>query len=197
MNHSSRRPETREPGSFLDSAVRRPARGRCPSWLGRLVRQKRGQELAEAAIILPILLIMAFAVIEFGNAYSIVHTMAGLSREGANIAARGTSLDTTLQVVITNGNDIQLSSLGGSIVTRIQVQSGTPTVINQVASPGYAGVSRVGTIGNPAQGVGGWGLQAGQDVYVVEIFYRYNQLTPLGNIIGPAVPDTLYERTVF
>ena len=181
MNHSSRR--SGAPGR----------RG----WLGRLLDQDRGQELAEAAIILPILLIMLFAVIEFGNAYSVVHTMAGLSREGANIAARGTSLDTTLQVVITNGSDIQLSSQGGSIVTRVQVQSGTPMVTNQVASPGYAGVSRIGTVGNPAQNVGAWGLQNGQDVYAVEVFYRYNQLTPLGNIIGPAVPDTLYERSVF
>ena len=117
------------------------------SWLDRLIAQEQGQELAEAAIVLPILLIMMFAVIEFGNAYSVVHTMAGLSREGANIAARGTSLDTTLQVVLNNGSDIQLSSLGGSIVTRIQVQSGTAMVTNQVASPGYTGVSRIGAVG--------------------------------------------------
>jgi hypothetical protein len=197
MNRSSRRRASEATRiGLVGSAVRRLRRcGR--SWLGPLIRQERGQELAEAAIILPILLIMAFAVIEFGNAYSIVHTMAGLSREGANLAARGTSLDTTLQIVLTNGSDISLSAQGGTVVTRVQVQSGTPVVIGQVASPGYSGLSRIGTVGNPAQDVGSWGLQAGQDVYAVEIFYRYDQLTPLGNIIGPAVPDTLYERTVF
>ncbi len=140
---------------------------------------------------------MAFATIEFGNAYSIVHTMASLSREGANIAARGTSLDTTLSVVTNNGGDISLASFGGTVVTRVQVQGGTAMVVNQVASPGYIGTSRIGTVGNPAQGVSAWGLSNGQDVYEVEIFYRYTELTPLGNLIGPALPDTLYERTVF
>ena len=88
----------------MNLSSRRSALRTRRSWFGRLIAQDRGQELAEAAIILPILLIMVFAVIEFGNAYSVIHTMAGLSREGANIAARGTSLDTTLQVVISNGS---------------------------------------------------------------------------------------------
>ena len=53
-------------------------------------RQRRGQSLVEVAIMLPALLLLLLGLIEFGNILVTSLAMTGYSREGANIAARGT-----------------------------------------------------------------------------------------------------------
>jgi hypothetical protein len=83
------------------------------------------------------------------------------------------------------------------VASRIFVQGGSPDIDEQVASGGYEGKSRLGAAGTPATNVGSWGLQEGQIVYVVELFYRYDNITPLKDLAGIGVPDTLYERGVF
>ncbi len=65
----------------------RPLRG-----LKRLLRSDSGQGLVEFSLALPIILIILLGMVEFSNAYDRVHGLAGLSREGANIASRGTAL---------------------------------------------------------------------------------------------------------
>jgi hypothetical protein len=40
------------------------------------------------------------------------------------------------------------------------------------------------------------GLQEGQQIHIVEIFYDYQRMTPLGNLIT-VIPSTLYTRAVF
>jgi hypothetical protein len=55
----------------------------------------------------------------------------------------------------------------------------------------------MGDVGDDALGVENWDLQDGQAVYVMEIFYDYEQLTPFGALVDVAVPDGLYERAVF
>lgn len=144
-----------------------------------------------------ILLMMVMGIVEFGNAFSAAHTLTSLSREGANLAARGTSLNESVNVVLTNGTSLQLSSKGGAIATRLVVQGGTPQVAAQVASSGYAGASQLGNVGAAAQGVDTWGLVDGQSIYVMELFYNYDQITPFGNLVQFAIPGLLYERAVF
>ena len=63
--------------------------------------------MAEFALVLPLLLFLFLGMVEVGNALTVAHTLSKLSREGANIASRGTSLDTVLTVVATSGRDIQ------------------------------------------------------------------------------------------
>ncbi len=93
--------------------------------------------MAEFALALPIILIILLGMVEFSNAYDRVHGLAGLSREGANIAARGTALSEVLTTVVANGETLKMSANGGAIVSRLVVQSGEPTVMAQVATDGY------------------------------------------------------------
>jgi hypothetical protein len=40
-------------------------------------------------------------------------------------------------------------------------------------------------------------MQPLQTLHVVEVFYNYSVLTPVGNFIGSILPATFYTRTVF
>ena len=142
------------------------------------------------------LLLVFLGVVEFGNAISVDHTITSLSREGANIAARGSTLAEAVQTVYDNGASIKLPSRGGVIGTRLVVIGGTPTVQDQAVSAGYTGVSLIGGIGDPVPSLATLGLQEGQQIHIVEIFYSYQRMTPLGNLIT-VIPSTLYTRAVF
>ncbi|MFC1531380.1 TadE/TadG family type IV pilus assembly protein [Gemmatimonadota bacterium] len=163
----------------------------------RRFRDTRGQAVAEFAIVLPLMLFLFLGMIEIGNVLAVSHTLSKLSREGANIASRGTSLDTVLTVVASSGESIHLDRRGGSVVTRVSVRSDGPLILAQVASPGFENESRLGTIGNSPVSFASYGFEAGNTHYVVEVFYRYQPITPFARLFQSALPDPIYERAVF
>ena len=165
--------------------------------LSMLWRDRRGQDLVELVLTLPILLIVAFDILEFGALLDVGQSLSGLSREGANIAARGVSLDSVVQVTVANGSTWNLSSRGEVIASKLTVQGGTPTVTEQRSLGGLGTSSRVGPNGGVATAYQGGGLVDGQTYYVVEVFLPYQPFTPLRGFVGGLVPDTLYDRTLF
>lgn len=173
---------------------RRPTRPGSPR--GPL-RSEAGQELAELALVLPFLVVVLLGILEFGNMIDARHTLSVLSREGANIASRGAPLDTALAVTVRNGADISLGTLGGGIVSRVEIQSETPWVMAQVATSGFEGRSRLGPAGQPATGIASLELPNGKNVFVVELFYDYQDLTPLGGVLSGVVADTMYDRALY
>jgi hypothetical protein len=148
-------------------------------------------------LVAPVLVIVLFAVFELGHAFDVAHTLAGLAREGANIASRGTALDTVLSVTLQNGGSIALGKEGGAVVSELQVKGGVPRIVSQVASSGYAGHSRLGDTGDPAASLAGLGLVDGRTIYAVEVFYSYRSLTPIGRLVPGMVPGTVYDRAFF
>ena len=158
---------------------------------------ERGAALVEFALVGAMLIMMVLGVIEFGNVYSATHTLTSLSREGANLAARGATLAEALENVVANGADLQLAARGGAVASRIVVRDGIAEIDEQRASPGYESRSRLGAAGGPAANVEPWGLEEDQVVHAVEIFYGYDSVTPFEGVFGVAVPDTLYERGIF
>lgn len=160
-------------------------------------RGERGQGLVELVLIVPVLLTVTFGILELGTLLDRSHSIAGLSREGANLAARGASLDSVLFVTILNGRTIGLDDGGGVIASRIDVQGGVPMITGQLASSGYVGRSRVGSIGSPAAALAGQGLTNTRTYYLVEVFSPYHPFTPLEGFVESIVPDTLYDRSLF
>jgi hypothetical protein len=163
----------------------------------RLTRCERGQELIEFTMTLPILMIVVFGLLEVGMLLDVGHAMAGLSREGANIAARGAALDSVVQITVTNGGTIGLAGRGGAIATRLRMQGGFPVVESQFASSGFMGLSRMGLPGDSVGTLVTSGLLDGQSYYVVELFLTYEPFTPLSRMVNSLVPDTLYDRSIF
>ena len=153
--------------------------------------------MAEFAMVLPLLLFLFLGMVEIGNALAVSHTLSKLSREGANIASRGTSLDTVLNVVASSGQNINLARRGGSVVTRLEIGGNGPVILNQVASPGFENRSRLGGVGHSPVSFASYGLERGSTHYVVEIFYRYRPITPFARLFQRALPGPIYERAVF
>ncbi len=161
------------------------------------VAGERAQGLVELVLVLPVLLTVAFGVLELGMLLDMDHSIAGLSREGANLAARGASLDSVLYVTVLNRQLIGLDDDGGVIASRVDVQGGVPMVTAQLASYGYVGLSRLGGLGSPASDLVGQGLTNGKPYFVVEVFAPYHPFTPLAGLVHSIVPDTLYDRSLF
>lgn len=166
--------------------------------LARQIWQRdEGAELVELVVVLPFLLVVSFGILELGNALDKAHGMSTLSREGANIAVRGTSLDTVAAVTMSNGASIGLDLRGGTIVSRILVEGGVPTLKEQVATSGYDGLSRVGQVDSTVSAFGTAGLVDGQQLFAVEVFYDHQEVTPLSRVLAPIIPDTMYDVAVF
>jgi Flp pilus assembly protein TadG len=55
--------------------------------IGRLVREQRGQSLTEFALVAPLLLVIVFAMIDFGKAINYWNNETQLAAQGARIAA--------------------------------------------------------------------------------------------------------------
>lgn len=163
----------------------------------RLVRGREGQALVELALVLPVLLLILLATVELGRAFDLTHALAGLTREGANLASRGTDLDEVLEVMLLNGTDIGLDANGGVIATHVLVEDDTARVEEQNASAGYELRSRIGQPGMVAEELLGIPLVNGQSLYVVEVFYPYEPVTPLHGFITWTLADELYERAIF
>lgn len=147
-------------------------------------------------IVLPVLLLTVIGVMELGHVFTVNHAMAAISRESANLAARGTVLSQTAQLAVTNGDDILLSSNGGAIATRLQIQGGSPVVVEQ-ATYGSVGASKMGVVGEAAAPLAGVAFDDGRVLYAVEIYYQYQPITPLVGLGGSIVPTQLYEVSIF
>ena len=165
--------------------------------LHRVLRDESGQDLAEMAMIMPFLMILVLGIVEFGSVFSTSHTLTSLGREGANMAARGAPLDTVNILMLENGAGIDLMGHGGSITSRVFVQDSVPTIAAQGATSMLAGHSRLGNVGEPAVGLTSLAGAEGASFYVVELFYAYDDRTPLGKMLKTTVPDTLYSRAIF
>lgn len=51
------------------------------------IKSCKGQSLVEFALVVPVLIIIVFGILEFGNLWFTMHTMSGAAREGVRIAA--------------------------------------------------------------------------------------------------------------
>jgi len=89
---------------------------------GRIVR-RRGGSLVEAAIVLPVLLYLAFGTVEFGYYFFVKHSLDGAAREGARaaIVSGGVYSDVTTAV----SNSMAASNLSASGYTTVVQDNGT------------------------------------------------------------------------
>ncbi len=71
-----------------------------PGQLGSRGGRDRGQVLIEFALVLPMLLVLFFGIIEFGNAWRIYQLVTNTAREGAREAVLFSSTTATVNAVI-------------------------------------------------------------------------------------------------
>lgn len=166
----------------------------------KTIAGESGQATVELATAVPLVLIMLFAIIDFGRALNYVQVMIELTRQGSNLASRGDTLSQAASAVVSGDTSLNLNSRGEVIVTSVSDVNNVYTITGQVSQGGTSQSSKIGngvgtraTVPAVAAGI----LQPGQTLYVTEVFYSYQAITPIANFVRLVVPSTLYEVAYF
>lgn len=181
----------------------------------KLIRSKKGQSLIELTLIFPLMLLMVYGVVEVGQIISTYLTLTHTTREGANLASRGTPPNTALDAIILaadptirNDNLSQWQIIYTEIIQAPDTACLTPPtgctymVSDKVDGQIYRGsfgqsskLGGAGTIITPSILPGIENVIAGQIFKAIEVFYDYgpNVITFIGNNID----KTFYDRTIF
>jgi hypothetical protein len=160
--------------------------------------KEKGIATLELALILPILCILAFAVIDFGSLVQARLVVTNVSREGGSLASRDILDGNNLLVMLqSSSSPLDMQTWGKIFVTQItagptqalpnptiesQVDLGSLTVSSGIGSKlTYMGLSQ--TLYNRLQFNPVHQTSDISGLTVVEVFYKYRPITPLPNFI--------------
>lgn len=180
------------------------------TWLSR-GRDQSGQALVEFMFVGFILLFMLFGMIDFCRAISTRQVIINLSREGANLAARGSgstadaAISNAVAAVIAGANPLNITTKGRVIITAVLNSNNVYLVTNQIAEGAIvSAVSKVGPGGvgstptMPKLATASDAIpQLNQTAYIAEVFYTYQAATPVGKLLNFTLPTQLYDAAYF
>jgi Flp pilus assembly protein TadG len=172
-------------------------------------RRRSGQALIEFMFVGFILLFMLFGMIDFCRAISTRQVMINLSREAANLAARGTgstadaSISNAIAAVIAGAAPLSITTNGLVIITAVLNNNGTYKVTNQImegalsnTAPSRIAPSGIGsTLTTPFSTL--QIPQSNQTMFVSEVYYKYQPATPIGRLLNFNMTNTLYDAAYF
>ncbi len=92
-------------------------------------RGERGQSLVEFVLVLPIFLLLLFAIIDFGMGFHAWITVTNASREGARIGVVGASETEIVNKVMSSASSLDPGKLSVT-VTNAQGASGDPITVD-------------------------------------------------------------------
>jgi Flp pilus assembly protein TadG len=167
-----------------------------------------GQAAVELALAVTVLLILMCATIDFGRALNDLQILSELSRQGANLASRGsgtTSCDnlcTAANSVVSASSGLNLTTTGKVIITQLTqttpTAGGPYTIAEQASAGSLSSTSKLGSSGSVSI-TGAPALQKGQTLYAAEIFYTFTPATGIGAMTNSAIslPTTMYDVAYF
>ena len=169
-------------------------------WTKRF-KNERGGALVELVVCVPVMLILIFGLVDFSQMIYIKQVMSGMTRQGSDLASRGTSLTAAVSALSAQGASLNIGTQGRIFVTAVADVKGAPEVMDQVESAsGISTNSEVGsTIGKAATMPlsANTALNAGQTLYVTEVFYSYTPMTPIGSLLQKSFGTQMYDAATF
>jgi Flp pilus assembly protein TadG len=179
-------------------------------------RSQSGQALVEFMFCAFIVLFLLFGMIDFCRSISTDQVIINLSREGANLAARGSvsgstdaAISNAIAGVIAEASPLNINSNGEVIISAVVNTGNSYVISNQVSEGKLTLPSKLGTLNStinmPAVGAAKTANavpQSNQTTFVAEIFYNFSPATPLGNVLvgglkGFTVTNQLYDAAYF
>jgi hypothetical protein len=103
--------------------------------LGSLPKETAGAEIAEAAVVLPLVFLLLFAIIWFARAFNIYSTVTTAAREGARFAAHPSCA--TCTVTGWNGTNLPANAAVAGVVTKVLYNSHIDPTPIQTYTPSF------------------------------------------------------------
>ena len=164
--------------------------------------------MVEFCFILLTLIVLAYGLMDFCVAIYEKQLIVNLTREGANLSARGSGgspeqvMTNALDAIMQEATPLNLSTNSPSgllILTSVTNNPSGYFVKQQLKSGLLSAQSKVGR-----SGVGGSAVlpnsivaQPGHYVYVAEIFYKFNVPAPLKTLINISITNQFYDVAYF
>ena len=182
----------------------KPAIARAPC------RNQSGQALVEFSLVMLLLVLLVFGLMDFCSAIYEKQLLVNLSREGANLSARGVGgsqlgiMQNALLAVQVEAQPLNLSnSTSGRIILtallNTNANSGYYVVSQQLESGSLSATSLVGPNGvNHAATIPtNFIVGVNHTIYVAEVFYKFNVPAPLQKLIHVNVTNRFYDVAYF
>jgi Flp pilus assembly protein TadG len=180
-------------------------------------RDEGGQALIEFTLVTLLLIVLIFGAIDFCRAIYLRQLLVNVSRETANLEARGTGSTTAeimtnaMNSMLTEALPLVLNSTNGTII--VTAVTNFNNVVNKKSTAAFT-IShqyQQGTLLNAKSAVGTFTgtnnfnpatlptgiLPAHRTVYVAEIFYKFTPITPVGKLINHLLPTQFYDAAYF
>jgi len=170
---------------------------------------ERGASLLELALLLPLLVVLAFGVIDLGRLIHARLVVTNVSREGGSLASRDRGEANLIAMLQSSATPFNLKNQGHIYITKIGAED--PTGLPPRPDPYIISRSQDGLLSVSTSIVGAENgkLQSGlsqalidhlsidpqintthiSGVTVVEVFYNYIPITPLPNFIQNMFPN--------
>lgn len=173
-------------------------------------RHESGQATVELSMILLVLIILAYGLMDFCTAIYEKQVIVNLTREGANLSARGYGdgsaeiMTNALQAIIQEASPLNLSTNSTSGLLILTQAANTNNlasgfyITQQLKSGRLLASSKVGTgVGTHANLPSTIVAQSGHYVYIAEIYYKFNAPAPLQKLIHATVTNQFYDVAYF
>jgi hypothetical protein len=163
-----------------------------------------GQAMIELVLMVPLMCLILFAIIDYSRVLNDEQVMVDLSRQGSNMASRGTTLASAANALVQGSPPLNLATAGEVIISSVARVGSTDTITGQVirSAGSVSTASKIGTgVGSkatvPAFIDDIFSKNSGQTVYITEVYCPFRAITPLAGMWNFVIPSILYQAAYF
>lgn len=160
---------------------------------------ERGVAVVELAIILPLLILIVFAIVDFGRLFQARLVITNLAREGGSLVSRDIkSASDIIPMLQAGSSSLDLNASGRIYVWKIDAGSSEEYPYPAIDTYNSDSAGSLGVASSIGIGMTNLGLSSElydhlvfndanatadiSDITVVEVFYRYTPITPITQI---------------